>query len=98
MSGSAPLDWPNEQQNRRLGKRLGSEIYVASEASATPLTRYALLSNLSPREGVSMPLDSGNADAIQPQLSRCPQAYAEAICPTCGGSPAIALSIRRKSL
>jgi hypothetical protein len=28
-------------QNRRFGKRLGDEIYVASEASATPLQNYA---------------------------------------------------------
>jgi hypothetical protein len=29
------------QQNLRFGKRLGDEIYVASEASATPLASYA---------------------------------------------------------
>jgi hypothetical protein len=37
-----------ERENRRLGKRLGDEIYVASEASATPPQNYALLSNFSP--------------------------------------------------
>ncbi len=32
---------------RRLNKRLGPELYVASEANATPLASYALLSNFS---------------------------------------------------
>jgi hypothetical protein len=36
-----------ERENRRLGKRLRGEIYVASEASATSLQNYALLSNFS---------------------------------------------------
>jgi hypothetical protein len=31
----------------RLGKRLGREIYVASEPSATPLQNYAPQSNFS---------------------------------------------------
>jgi hypothetical protein len=35
------------RQNLRFGKRLGREIYVASEASATPLLSYAPLSNFS---------------------------------------------------
>jgi hypothetical protein len=35
------------QQNLRFGKRLGEEIYVASEASATPLENYAPQSNFS---------------------------------------------------
>jgi hypothetical protein len=32
---------PAAQQNPRFGKRLGGEIYVASEASATPPQSYA---------------------------------------------------------
>lgn len=32
---------------RRLNKRLEREVYVASEANATPLASYALLSNFS---------------------------------------------------
>jgi hypothetical protein len=30
-----------DKQKARLGKPLGREIYVASEASATPLANYA---------------------------------------------------------
>jgi hypothetical protein len=36
---------PAGQQNQRFGKRLDDEIYVASEASATPLQSYAPQSN-----------------------------------------------------
>jgi hypothetical protein len=36
-----------ERENRRLGKRLRGEIYVASEPSATPQQNYAPLSNFS---------------------------------------------------
>jgi hypothetical protein len=32
---------PAARQNPRFGKRLHREIYVASEASATPLASYA---------------------------------------------------------
>src|ERR1700722_13694230 len=39
------LSRPRTHRNSRLGKRLGGEIYVASEASATPLRNYALQSN-----------------------------------------------------
>jgi hypothetical protein len=38
---------PAAQQNLRFGKRLEEEIYVASEASATPLESYAPQSNFS---------------------------------------------------
>jgi hypothetical protein len=38
---------PAEQEISRFGKRLGHEIYVASEASATPLQNYAPQSNFS---------------------------------------------------
>jgi hypothetical protein len=34
-----------ERENRRLGKQLRDEIYVASETGATPPQNYALLSN-----------------------------------------------------
>jgi hypothetical protein len=36
-----------EHEISRFGKRLGREIYVASEASATPLQNYAPQSNFS---------------------------------------------------
>ena len=41
----APSWEPAAGQNRRLGKRLDREIYVASEASATPHRNYAPQSN-----------------------------------------------------
>jgi hypothetical protein len=47
QSARASGDAAAERKNRRLGKRLGGEIYVASEASATPQQNYALLSNFS---------------------------------------------------
>jgi hypothetical protein len=40
--------------NSRLGKRLGAEIYVASEASATPLRNYAPQSNFSVSRRVAL--------------------------------------------
>jgi hypothetical protein len=47
------------QENKRLGKRLGEEIYVASEASATPLRNYAPQSNFSASRRVSLRWTSG---------------------------------------
>ena len=38
---------PPDPENYRFGKRLEDEIYVASEASATPVASYAPLSNFS---------------------------------------------------
>ena len=52
-------DRPAAQQNPRFGKRLGREIYVASEDSATPAQSYAPLSNFSGRIGVSLPWTHG---------------------------------------
>jgi hypothetical protein len=69
MTGSAHLDLAGQRQNPRFGKRLGDEIYVASEASATSLANYAPQSNFSAPPRVSLALDSGNTDAIQPCLS-----------------------------
>jgi hypothetical protein len=46
---------PAAQQNLRFGKRLGGEIYVASEASATPLQSYAPQSNFSGLPCVALP-------------------------------------------
>jgi hypothetical protein len=39
----------------RLGKPLAREIYVASEASATPLANYAPQSRIGPRNPGSRP-------------------------------------------
>ena len=50
---------PAGTQNPRSGKRLGGEIYVASEPSATPLRSYAPLSNFSHRKRVSLPWTRG---------------------------------------
>jgi hypothetical protein len=44
-----------QKQNLRFGKRLGREIYVASEASATPLQSYAPQSNFSGLQRVAAP-------------------------------------------
>jgi hypothetical protein len=46
------------QQNPRFGKRLGGEIYVASERSATLLQSYAPQSNFSALLHVSSPQTS----------------------------------------
>jgi hypothetical protein len=51
---------PAGQQNPRSGKRLGDEIYVASEPSATPLKSYAQLTGFSHRKRVSLPWTQGN--------------------------------------
>ena len=50
---------PAAQQNPRFGKRLDDEIYVASEASATPLRSYAPQSNFSPLQRVAPPWTPG---------------------------------------
>jgi len=47
------------QQNLRFGKPLEEEIYVASEASATPLRSYAPQSNFSAPPGASLPWTPG---------------------------------------
>jgi hypothetical protein len=59
MSGYADLPWLAGRENSRFGKRLEGEIYVASEASATPLASYALQSNFSHRQRVSLPWTPG---------------------------------------
>jgi hypothetical protein len=46
-------------ENYRFGKRLEDEIYVASEASATPVASYAPLSNFSGPSRVSLPWTPG---------------------------------------
>jgi hypothetical protein len=69
------------KQNRRLGKRLEQEIYVASEASATPLRNYAPLSRFSARKA-SRCLGLGGSEMLSsPDFSIAHQALAvEAIC------------------
>jgi hypothetical protein len=62
--------------NSRLGKRLAPEIYVASEASATPLRNYAPQSNflVSPRvalasaKTVDQTFDTALAATLEPAL------------------------------
>ncbi|OPH81659.1 hypothetical protein B2M20_15880 [Nitrobacter vulgaris] len=49
----------------RLGKPLGTEIYVADEANATPLQNYAPQNILALRRA-SRPLDSADAGAMPP--------------------------------
>jgi hypothetical protein len=56
------------RQNLRFGKRLGREIYVASEASATPLQSYAPLSNFSALQCVALPWTPGTEMLSQPGL------------------------------
>jgi hypothetical protein len=41
MTNAGTFPQPHARQNPRFGKRLGGEIYVASEASATPPANYA---------------------------------------------------------
>jgi hypothetical protein len=57
-----------ERQNPRLGKRLGGEIYVASEASATPLQNYAPQSNFSALQRVALPWTQATQVLSQPQF------------------------------
>src|SRR5258708_5332765 len=68
---------PAAQQNPRFGKRLGREIYVASEPSATPLQSYAPLSNFSPLRRVAPPWTPGIQMLSSPDFP-LPQACAEA--------------------
>ena len=53
---------------RRLSKRLEGELYVASEANATLLPSYALLSNFSAVLGVSLPWTPGTQVLSQPNI------------------------------
>jgi hypothetical protein len=62
------------QQNPRSGKRLGDEIYVASEASATPLRNYAPQSNFSPSAGVALPWSPG-IEVLSSLTFHCCQAW-----------------------
>jgi hypothetical protein len=55
MRNYTHLRRPAAQQNRRFGRRLGQEIYVASELSATPPLTYAPISNFSHRKHVTEP-------------------------------------------
>jgi hypothetical protein len=50
---------PAAQQNPRFGKRLGEEIYVTGEASATPLQSYAPQSNFLAPRCVALPWSPG---------------------------------------
>ena len=65
----APSIGRPRQQNPRFGKRLGGEIYVASEASATPPRSYAPLSNFSHCKRVSLPWTPGIEVLSSPSVS-----------------------------
>ena len=71
---------PAAQQNLRFGKRLGEEIYVASEASATPLCSYAPQSNFSALRGASLPWTPGTQMLSSPDfpLPACAETFAHA--------------------
>jgi len=56
------------QQNLRFGKPLEEEIYVASEASATPLRSYAPQSNFSAPPGASLPWTPGTQMLSSPDF------------------------------
>src|SRR5258705_915892 len=68
------------QQNLRFGKPLEEEIYVASEASATPLCSYAPQSNFSALRGVSAPWTPGIQMLSSPDfpLPACAETFAHA--------------------
>jgi len=68
------------QQNLRFGKPLEEEIYVASEASATPLCSYAPQSNFSALRGVSPPWTPGTQMLSSPDfpLPACAETFAHA--------------------
>jgi hypothetical protein len=51
-----------------LGKRLEREIYVASEASATPQASYAPQSNFSARQRVALPWTPGTEMLSSPRF------------------------------
>src|SRR5216684_3017221 len=68
------------QQNLRFGKPLEEEIYVASEASATPLRSYAPQSNFSALRGASLPWTPGTQMLSSPDfpLPACAETFAHA--------------------
>jgi transketolase len=68
------------QQNLRFGKPLEEEIYVASEASATPLCSYAPQSSFSAMRGVSPPWTPGTQMLSSPDfpLPACAETFAHA--------------------
>src|SRR6267154_359903 len=68
------------QQNLRFGKPLEEEIYVASEASATPLCSYAPQSNFSALRDVSPPWTPGTQMLSSPDfpLPACAETFAHA--------------------
>src|SRR5712664_1259180 len=68
------------QQNLRFGKPLDEEIYVASEASATPLCSYAPQSNFSALRGVSPPWTPGTQMLSSPDfpLPACAETFVHA--------------------
>src|SRR6266699_2683985 len=59
---------PLAQQNLRFGKPLEEEIYVASEASATPLRSYAPQTNFSAPPGASLPWTPGTQMLSSPDF------------------------------
>src|SRR6266702_1316161 len=71
---------PPAQQNLRFGKPLEEEIYVASEASATPLRSYAPQSNFSAPPGASLPWTPGTQMLSSPDfpLPACAETFAHA--------------------
>jgi hypothetical protein len=58
----------------RFGKRLSGEIYVASEASATPEPNYAPLSNFSALLCVAVPWTPGTQVLSSPEFPLLPNA------------------------
>src|SRR6266571_4632689 len=71
---------PPAQQNLRFGKPLEEEIYVASEASATPLRSYAPQTNFSAPRGASLPWTPGTQMLSSPDfpLPACAETFAHA--------------------
>jgi hypothetical protein len=69
MRNYTHLRRPAARQNRRFGKRLEQEIYVASEPSATPARSYAPLSNFSHRKRVAEPWTPGIEMLSSPSVS-----------------------------
>jgi hypothetical protein len=68
------------QQNPRFGKRLESEIYVASEPSATPLASYAPQSNFSASRRVSLPWTPGIQMLSSPDFPLPPRLGHQSLC------------------
>src|ERR1700722_5752997 len=81
------LSGPAAQQNLRSGNRLGVEIYVASEASATPLQSYAPQSNFLAPQCVSLPWTPGIQVLSSPEFPLPTKACAAAIRLNGGSSP-----------